>query len=133
MVLRALIAAALILPLAPAAMSQDERSQAIHYHEYQVNAEDRRRALIREIRRTARRVCDIHGSYDLATFRMERACREAALQRAMMQLDRRGASYHSGHATNHVSAPAPAPALQHSNLGSSDTRPTRYLRREHLG
>jgi UrcA family protein len=100
MFFRALIASAMILPLAPTAFAQDTRDRTIHYHDHQIDNDQRRERLRREIRMTARRVCNIHGSRDLATYRAERACRDSAIERAMMQLDRRSASAQTDYYTS---------------------------------
>lgn len=89
MILRTLIASAIVVSLAPAALADDPREQSIHIHEREMNDAERRAEIVRTIRRTARRVCDIHGARDLQTLRIERDCRRNAIDRAMLHIERR--------------------------------------------
>jgi UrcA family protein len=95
MFVRALLASAMLLPIAPAAFAEGPREQAIHYHDAEMADQARRQEMYRTIYRVARRVCDINGRRDLTTLRVERHCRRNAVDRAMLQFDRRSAEMHN--------------------------------------
>jgi UrcA family protein len=95
MFVRALIASALMLPIAPAAFAEEPRQRSIHYHQNDFTSQNPREEMRRNVYRLARRVCDIHGRRDIQTLRIERDCRRNAIDRAMLQFDRRSAEIHT--------------------------------------
>jgi UrcA family protein len=88
--MRTLITASLIsLAAIGAASAQETRTTEVPYSAEALASEHGRQALMQDIRRAARDVCDIAGAFDAEVRRAERECAADAVARATAQLETR--------------------------------------------